>query len=290
MKLENIRIRDPFILPDNGKYYLYGTTRMPEDGFAEGNFGFDVYVSSDLSEFSGPIAVFDQAESFFGVSDYWAPEVYRIGNSYYMLASFKGGEGLHGVGILKAESPLGPFIPHSEMPITPKDWAAIDGTLYYEGGKPYMIFVHEWSQIIDGTMCYAELSSDLTHFVSKPETMFAASANPYGRPSVMRSGKEGYITDGPCMYKTELGDLLMLWSMKGERGYIECVYKSDNGTLFGEFVPDTLLYGDGGGHGMIFKTHEGKEKFVLHTPNTRGLERAKIFDLTLSGEGKIAIK
>ena len=33
MLLEEIRIRDPFILCDNGKYYLYGTTRMPEDGF-----------------------------------------------------------------------------------------------------------------------------------------------------------------------------------------------------------------------------------------------------------------
>lgn len=26
--------------------------------------------------------------------------------------------------------PLGPFIPHSEKQITPKDWECIDGTLY----------------------------------------------------------------------------------------------------------------------------------------------------------------
>ena len=290
MKLENIRIRDPFILADNGKYYLYGTTRMPEDGFSEGSFGFDTYVSSNLVDFEGPISVFEQTEDFFGCSDYWAPEVYKIGDVYYMLASFKGSSGLHGVGILRAESPLGPFEPHSEMPITPKDWAAIDGTLYYEGGKPYMIFVHEWSQIIDGTMCYAELSPDLTRFVSEPVTMFAASENPYGRPSKMRSGREGYITDGPCMYKTPKGELFMLWSMKGERGYIECVYKSDNGTLFGKFEPDSLLYGDGGGHGMVFKTHGGEEKFVLHTPNTRGLERAKIFKLDVSDNGKLTVK
>ena len=89
--------------------------------------------------------MFEQTDDFFGVCDYWAPEVFKIQNKYYMLASFKGRGGLHGVGILSSESPLGPFVPHSEMPITPKDWAAIDGTLYYENGKPYMVFVHEWS-------------------------------------------------------------------------------------------------------------------------------------------------
>lgn len=289
MLLEEIRIRDPFILCDNGKYYLYGTTRMPEDGFSEGNFGFDVYVSDDLLNFDGPFPVFEQNEVFFGICDYWAPEVSKLGSSYYMLASFKGRGGLHGVGILKAESPLGPFKPHSEMPITPKDWAAIDGTLYFEGGKPYMVFVHEWSQIIDGTMCYAELSEDLTHFVSEPVTMFYASDNPYGRPSKMKSGKDGYITDGPCMYKSNSGELLMLWSMKGERGYMECVYRSDDGTLFGKFSPSSVLYGDDGGHGMIFEDKEGDKKFTLHTPNTRGLERAKIFDL-IEKDDKISLK
>jgi len=288
MKLSELRIRDPFILNDGGKYYLYGTTRMPEDGVCEGDFGFDAYVSLDLLEFDGPISVFEQTRDFFGVCDYWAPEVFKIQNKYFMLASFKGRGGLHGVGILSSESPLGPFVPHSEMPVTPKDWAAIDGTLYYENGKPYMVFVHEWSQVIDGTMCFAELSADLTHFVSEPVTMLYASQNPYGRPSVMRSGKDGYITDGPCMYKTESGDLLMLWSMKGERGYMECVYRSEGGTLFGKFKPDSLLFGDDGGHGMIFEDRDGNKKFILHTPNTRELERAKIFSL-IEKSGKISL-
>lgn len=289
MKLSDIRIRDPFILNDGGKYYLYGTTRLPEDGIGEGDFGFDVYVSSDLISFEGPFSVFDEEEGFFGVCDYWAPEVYKVDGAYYMLASFKGRAGLHGVGILKAEDPKGPFRPHSKMPITPNDWAAIDGTLYYEDGKPYMIFVHEWSQIVDGTMCYAELSPDLTHFTSGPQLMLSASENPFGRPSRMRDGREGYITDGPCMYKTKGGELLMLWSMKGERGYMECVYKSKSGSLRGKFEPHSLLYGDDGGHGMIFEDNSGTPRFVLHTPNTRGLERAKIFEI-IERDGGIALK
>ena len=289
MKISDIRIRDPYILLDGDKYYMYGTTRMPEDGYDVGTFGFDVYVSSDLSEFEGPYPVFEQGKEFFGISDYWAPEVYKIGEEYFMSASFKGNEGLHGVGILSSKSPLGPFTPHSEMPITPKNWAAIDGTLYFEDGKPYMIFVHEWSQIGDGTMCYAELSEDLKRFAGDPVFMLRASENPFGRASRRRDGSQGYITDGPCMHKCENGDLLMLWSMRGERGYIECIYHSDNGRLSGSFKPKSLLFGEDGGHGMLFCDKENKLKFVLHTPNTRGEERAKIYDIADIG-GDLILK
>ena len=277
MKLDEIRIRDPFILCDGGKYYLYGTTRLEEEGGEPVPMGFDVYESSDLENFSGPYPVFEPEEGFFGIKDFWAPEVHYYRGEYYMFATFKGKSGLHGVGILKADNPNGPFTPHSEMPITPPDMAALDGTLYIEDGVPYMVFCHEWSQIIDGAMCYARLSDDLTRLVGEPVTMFTASANPFGRPSKMRSGADGYITDGPFMHRTKGGELLMLWSMRGERGYMECVYRSDNGKLDGSFSPVSVLYPDDGGHGMTFTDNGGASKFILHTPNTRGLERARIY-------------
>ena len=60
MKLSDINVRDPFILTHEGKYYLYGTraihTWTEEKG--EG-YGFDVYVSSDLDEWQGPISIFE---------------------------------------------------------------------------------------------------------------------------------------------------------------------------------------------------------------------------------------
>ena len=64
MKREDINIRDPFILTDreNGVYYLYGTrgdARRKELGY-----GFDVFVSRDLEEFSEPTVVFSPSDSF----------------------------------------------------------------------------------------------------------------------------------------------------------------------------------------------------------------------------------
>ncbi len=65
---------------------------------------------------------------------------------------------------------------HSDRQITPKDWECIDGTFYVSpDGKPYMVFVHEWVQISDGSICAVELSRDLREAVSDPVTLFHAS-------------------------------------------------------------------------------------------------------------------
>ena len=48
MRLDEIHIRDPFILTDGGKYYMYGT------GKHTGGLGFDVYTSDDLVSWSEP--------------------------------------------------------------------------------------------------------------------------------------------------------------------------------------------------------------------------------------------
>lgn len=50
MKLCDIHLRDPFILPDNGVYYLYGTRGATCWGAAD---GFDVYTSTDLKQWEG---------------------------------------------------------------------------------------------------------------------------------------------------------------------------------------------------------------------------------------------
>ena len=277
MKRTEFRIRDPYILLHNGEYYVYGTTRLGENSTCYSNRGFDVYISSDLENFSGPHPVFEADEDFFGKSDYWAAEVHEYRGKFYMLATCRGDSGLHGVSILKSDSPRGPFKPHSNTPITPLEWSALDGTLYVDrSGKPYMVFCHEWWSIggeCDGTMCYAELSEDLTHFVTDPQTMFNAKASPYVR---VTSRGYGYITDGPCMYRTREGELLMLWSSKGETGYMECVYRSDNGEIDGIFTPQQLLYTADGGHGMLFRDKSGDLRFTLHSPNTTGEERMAI--------------
>ena len=110
MKTSEFRIRDPFVLTVDGRYYLYGTTRLSETSIdGTGKMGFDVYVSDDLENWDGPHPVFDPPEGFWGIRDFWAPEVHCYKGAYYIFATFKDAGDLHGVGILKGESPMGPF-------------------------------------------------------------------------------------------------------------------------------------------------------------------------------------
>ena len=115
---------------------MYGT-RAEHFGIMTG--GFDVYVSSDLNDWSDPIKCFDSEKCNLNKAANWAPEVHKYNGKYYMFATFTQENGLRGTYILKADSPLGPFAPHSNGPVTPEAWECLDGTLYISTEqKPYL--------------------------------------------------------------------------------------------------------------------------------------------------------
>ena len=106
MKTTDIVIRDPFILADDGRYYLYGT--RSETAWGHGD-GFDVYESSNLEDWTGPKEIFHRPDHFWADKEFWAPECIRKGGRYYLIATF-GTEGKpKGIQILESSSPEGPF-------------------------------------------------------------------------------------------------------------------------------------------------------------------------------------
>ncbi|MCR5795564.1 MAG: glycoside hydrolase family 43 protein [Solobacterium sp.] len=274
MKLNDIHIRDPFILNDEGVYYLYGTRGPTCWGEQD---GIDGYVSEDLENWEGPFEVFHRPEGFWGDRCYWAPEVHVYKGAYYMFATFANSViNKKGTMILRADRPLGPYQIHSEGKITPEEWNCLDGTLYIsKTGVLYMVFCHEWLDLVDGEMCYVQLSEDLKRAVSAPVTMFKASyAKPWVRPEPKMKTGDFFITDGPFMYRKKDGGLLMLWASYGEKGYAEALARSDSGEIDGNWTIDPQpLFDSDGGHGMIFADREGKEYLVLHQPNDTPNER-----------------
>lgn len=282
MKLEEINVRDPFILPENGVYYLYGTRAKTCWGLAD---GFDGYRSTDLVNWEGPFEVFHKPEDFWADKNYWAPEVHKYKGAFYMFATFNS-EALNkkGTMILRSEDPLGPYRIHSEGKITPEEWNCLDGTFFLSpDGKPYMIFSHEWVDIGDGEICAVELSEDLKRSVGKPVTLFRASeAKPWIRALSNRQWDGPiYVTDGPFMHRLPEGELIMLWASMGDGGYVEAIARSDNGDITGNWsVDEKPLFDKDGGHGMLFETFEGKLILVLHQPNKTPLEHPVLIELT----------
>jgi len=277
VKKGQINIRDPFVLYENGTYYLYGTRAKD---FGCNTKGFDVYVSEDLENWSEPISCFDSEKHGLNTMVNWAPEVHKYNGKYYMFATFTQENDLRGTYALCSDSPLGPFVLHSNGPLTPNEWECLDGTLYIdENGTPYLIFCREHTRIIDGQICYVPLTADLAERNGEVTTLFAASDCPWVDP--LEDGH--YVTDGPFLYRSKTNALFMIWSSFIKGNYAELVVKFRDGKLGLAFEHIKPLIDDDGGHGMIFSNGENTY-FTYHTPNTTLLERPEFCMIDDNGD------
>lgn len=276
MRREDIRIRDPFILTDvaNKCYYMYGTTDFPSPSSIEAGNTFSVYKSYDLENFEEPVVIFDGKEqNFYADRDYWAAEVYKYNGKYYLFGSMRAKNSTRATHIFVSDRPDGKFLPLSSTARTPVEMNSIDGTLWVEDGRPYMIFCNGGEDARKGNMCALEFTKDLTKPVGEPFLLFTAADNPY--VEVIPSRPDLYCVDGPFAYR-ENGKLKMLWSSFLNKKYhvFEATADSVRGTwkhLKGDFMLD-------GGHAMLFTRLDGKRMIAMHSPNVEGKERFVSFE------------
>ena len=69
----------------------------------------------------------------------------------------------------------------SDRPVTPAEWECLDGTLYEEDGRLYLVFCREWMQTGDGEMYAMPLDESLNR-AGDPILLFTASNAPWARP------------------------------------------------------------------------------------------------------------
>ncbi len=289
LSLSELPVRDPFILEDDGTYYLYVTGY---NGF------FQTWSTTDFVVFQDRGSVFsaETGDTFRPIasSSFWAPEVYKYTNpdnnetAYYMFATLEREDCVRATAILKADSPTGPFAEFSTYDhgfVTPSGHSCLDGTLYIENGVPYMIYAHEYtcSACNDdmGDMAYVQLSNDLSHAVTEPVTLFTAKdLTNYNWFQSLLGNDNSKVTDGPFVYSKD-GINYLLWSTFVDGDYVLAY------TTFGNIAVgidaknnSVQLYTDNGGHGMIF-TYDGMDRLILHAPNDD--PRPVIFNVNISG-------
>lgn len=281
MKTNEINIRDPYVLLHEDRYYLYGTRSESCWGEAE---GFDCYVSADRENWEGPVEVFHRPEGFWADRAYWAPECVYYRDAFFLITTLGAADRKKGIYVLRSDSPLGPFVPFGAR-LSPEDWSCIDGTLYLEEGKPWLIFSHSFEDDPKGDMCLLPLKEDLSGPAGEPVTLFSAAEAPWARPVPFAKAEFGmdgdvYFTDGPCVKKLHDGELIMTWSSWSEQAYAVGVALSENGRVRGPWRQlGTPLYPANGGHGMIFTEKDGSLCFTLHTPNDKYLERPAFYQV-----------
>jgi hypothetical protein len=295
VSLDEISMSDPFVYADEKShtYHLIGS-------------GGRLYKSKDLKTWTGPYSVIDLAGTWMDGHFVAAAEIHHIGCRYYLAGTWNDHNHLienvprrynvptNQTQLLVADSHDGPFTPlvrELDFCLGPGDWDIIDGTLYQEDGTTHMVFVHEWTQIIDGTIAYMPLSKDLTRRTAEPVTLFRASEAPWSKE--MNSIGEatfglkmpGWVTDGPQLFRTQTGRLGMLWSSWGEHRYVQGVAYSTSGSIKGPWVQEKeALKGDNSGHGMLFRTFEGRLLFILHHAEEKGRRKPQIWNVDDSGD------
>lgn len=297
--IADLYVRDPFILPysPQKEYYLYKAARV-KDRTGKEVTGVAAYKSTDLKRWTGPFTVYATPEVNWAKGDIWAPEVHEYKGKYYLFATINSNTEwkkqevgwpkyyFRGTQIFHADSPLGPFLPFDKVPHTPIDQMALDGTLWEEDGRPYMVYCHEWVQLIDGTMNVVKLKSDLSAPAEPPVRLFNASAAPWSTGSPNANGHTSYVTDGCFLYKTRSGKLLMIWSSFKSGQYAIGIATSSTGSVLGPWVQEpTPLFEQHSGHGMLFRTFDGRLMLTFHGPNSpAGSERAHLYEIEDTGE------
>jgi len=180
-------------------------------------------------------------------------------------------------------TPLIPFLMSPDKP-------TLDGTFRVDkDGKPYMIYCHEWLQNWNGTMEKIELKPDLSGTIGKRQILFFACDSPWSKERNENGDiVPNKVTDGPWLFRTQTGKLGMIWTSWVLGDYTQGVAYSESGTLDGPWVHEKEpITPPNYGHGMLFRTLEGKLLMSVHSHanvNGRTTRIPNLFEVDDSGD------
>ncbi len=196
-------IGDPFVLAEGSGYYLFATG---------GSIGFNVWRSGNLRTFEKSKAL---KKVNWASGDYWAPEVYKVGEQYVMLFTARMREnGSLRTGVAFASSPQGPYEDPLGKPLMDFGYATIDATLSWDdAGNPYLIYVRDCSENFENgrqeSHIYGvRLSDDLLSVQGDPVLLL----KPEGEWET-RSG-DPLWNEGPAVVKHD-GKYYLFYSVNG---------------------------------------------------------------------------
>jgi beta-xylosidase len=306
LTLPSMPLHDPFILADGPSktYFLYTSNVASLTG--EKRRGTMVYESKDLKHWSKPTVVFVPPDDFWAHDGAWAPEVHLYRGHFYLFTTLHNEARpipqprpmgrptyVRGTLIAMSDRPTGPFVPlKQDGPVPPADFMTLDGTLYVDhNNQPWMVYAHEWLQKTDGTIEAIPLKPDLSEAAGPAIHLFKGSDAPWLNAEIVPSARGAvYITDGPELFRTKDGHLLMLWSSyehahgvtDAGSSYVQTVARSRSGEIQGPWEQLSPLIHEDSGHGMLFHTFDGRLMLVLHRPfkNARG----KIYEMKDAGD------
>lgn len=244
-----VPLADPFILYEDGTYYLYGT--HSPDGIA-------VMLSEDLEHWHNAgdtlLLALNKKDAYAPVR-FWAPEVYHIGDKYYMYHSND-----EHICVAVGDSPTGPFKTVGKRPM--REEKGIDNTLYIDDdGTPYIFWVRfDHANVI----WMAELEKDLVT-IKEDTKHFCFRAEQDWEKAM------GSINEGPFILKHK-GVYYLTYSGNHTQSQMYGIGYATSRSITGPWVkydgnpilqcPEGLV---GTGHHSFFKDRKGHDRIVFHS-------------------------
>jgi arabinan endo-1,5-alpha-L-arabinosidase len=157
---------DPGVLRDGTQYVLTCTSGDAADAYP-------IYTSPDLASWTPQGHVFPSGQwPAWAKSDFWAPEIHKVGAHYVVYFSARGGDGMLAVGAASAPTALGPFTPLAQPLVHDASMGLIDASEITGGGTPYVLWKEDGNAIGKPTPIHAQpLTPDGMALSGSPSTL-----------------------------------------------------------------------------------------------------------------------
>lgn len=294
MKLTDAYVADPFVLPHDGGYYLFGTT-----GSTSPDRQFAVLHSPDLLTWTSLPGALHRPDPALG-DEFWAPEVVRANGRWWMYYSVGHGDTGHHIRVALADHPAGPYddlgivlTPDERFAIDPHPFQDTDGTWYLYFARD--VLDHERA----GTHLAVAPLHEMTRLDGPTTTVLAPSADwqVYARDRHMYGNVYDWHTlEGPAVLKrhgrywlTFSGgawtgpDYQVSWAVADDPLGPWQTDSAAGHQLLATDVPSGLI---GPGHNSLCTDLEGRDVIVFHSwdsAHTRRQPHAISIDFTNQG-------
>ena len=265
-KINDVHLRDPFIIKDgDGGYIMTGSSTKITIYDSDGVY---YYHSTDLENWIGPYLILSKKQ-LLKSKDFWSPEIYLIGDIYYMIITLSCKGHKRGSYLLSSKNIVSDYKMIGR--ITPVDKMSLHATLLEEDGEYWITYCHEWKECVNGEMRRVKLLPDFSGIQADTDTLlFKATDNGY------KTSTTRLVTDAPY-YLRHNKELYIIWSTyDNSRNYLTLMAKSSNGKISGEWEQIAPLIVDDGGHAMVFDDYSGVKHLVYHTPSIKNYITGKV--------------
>lgn len=264
---QEIFFADPTIHMDNGKYYLTGT-----GGSGRGASGFAVLESTDLKTWSKPAGagqsahmLLTQGEQAFGTEGFWAPQLFKADDTYYLTYTAN-----EQTVLAQSRSLLGPYTQAEVAPIDGSE-KNIDSYVFKDDDGKYYLYHVRFSN--GNYLWVAEF--DLESGKIKPETLRKCfdQTEPWEATPAYESAP---IMEGPTVFRLK-DKYYMFYSANHFMNIDYAVGYAVSDSPYGPWAKHTgnpiihraIVGENGSGHGDLFKGFDGQLYYVYHIHNSR---------------------